>query len=81
MVAYLLAGVHLLLTIFTSFEFGVIKLIPFKLHGVIELIVSFALVGLAFYLGVEEGVLARNFYLGFAIAVFLTWLFTNYRSA
>ncbi|CAL68379.1 hypothetical protein [Christiangramia forsetii] len=79
--AYILAGVHLLLTVLTSFEFGVIKLISFKLHGVIELIVSFALVGLAFYLGAEEGGLARNFYIGFAVAVFLTWLLTNYRSA
>lgn len=79
--AYILSGVHLLLTILTSFELGIIKLIDFKLHGVIELIVSFALIGLAFYLGVEEGILARNFYLGFAVAVFLTWILTDYKSA
>ena len=79
--AYILAVAHLGLTILTYFKFGVVKLISFPLHGVIELLVSFVLVGLAFYLGIEEGTLARNFYLGFAIAVFLTWLFTDYKSA
>jgi len=80
-IAYILAGIHLLLTILTDFKFGLIKLIPFKIHGTIELIVSFVLLGLAFYLGAEEGVLARNFYVGFALAVFLTRMFTDYKSA
>jgi hypothetical protein len=77
---YILGGIHLLLTISTDFELGVIKLIPLKLHGIIELIVSIALIFGAFYLGSQEGVLARNFYICFAIAVFATWVITDYKT-
>lgn len=77
--SYILGGIHLGLTILTDFQFGLVKVIPLKIHGLIELIVSIALVGIAFYFGSVEGELARNFYLGFGIAVFLTWLLTDYR--
>jgi hypothetical protein len=75
---YILAGVHLTLTILTNFEYGLVKFIPLKIHGTIELIVSLVLVGFAFYIGKLEGDLARNFYLGFAIAVFIVWIFSDY---
>lgn len=80
MFTYILGGIHLILTILTNFPLGLIKVIPFKVHGIIELIVSIALVGIAFYLGNLEGDLSRNFYLGFAVAVFLTWLLTSYEA-
>ena len=77
---YILGGIHLLLTLFTNFEMGVFKVIPFKLHGWIELVVSIALIGVAFYLGRLDGTLSRNFYLGVAVAIFLTWLITDYKT-
>ena len=76
---YLLGGIHLILTVLTNFEMGIIKVIPFKIHGLIELIVSIALVGVAFYLGRVEGNLPQYFYLGFAAAVFATWAVTDYK--
>ena len=76
----MLAIVHLLLTVLTNFKAGVFKLIPFKVHGYIELIVAVALIAIAFYFGNTEGNMARNFYIGFGIAVFLTWLLTDYNS-
>ncbi len=79
--SYILGGIHLTLTVLTQFVFGIFKVIPLKIHGLTELIVSFVLVGVALYLGSIEGELARNFYLGFAAAVFLTWVFTDYRGA
>ena len=48
---YVLGGIHLALTMLTKFELGLIKVIPFPLHGWIELAVALALVGVAFYLG------------------------------
>ena len=78
---YILAGIHFTLTILTDFEVGLIKIIPLKIHGIIELIVSLALVGFAFYLGNREGDLACYFYLGFGVAVFLTWLISDYNEA
>lgn len=79
--AYLLGFVHLLVTIFTNFEYGVVRIILFKHHGWIELVVSFALVGVALYFGEVENELSRNFYFAVAILVFLTWLTTDYKSA
>lgn len=78
LVTYALAVIHLLLTITTKFELGIVKIIPFKIHGTIELIVSIVLIGVALYLGSLEGDVSRNFYISFGIAVFLTWLLTDY---
>ncbi len=78
---YILAAIHFFLTITTKFEFGLVKIIPFKIHGIIELIVSLVLIGVAFYLGNLEGELSRNFYLSFGVAVFITWLLTDYKSS
>lgn len=77
---YLLGTVHLMVTFCTNFEYGIVRIILFKHHGWIELIVSFALVGVAFYLGEVENELSRNFYFAIAILVFLTWLITDYKS-
>ena len=77
---FALGGIHLALTMLTNTKLGLIKVIPFPIHGWIELIVSIVLVGAAFYLGGMEGDLARNFYLGFAGAVFVVWALTDYRS-
>lgn len=77
---YVIGGIHLTLTVLTKYELGIFKVIPYKIHGWIELIVSIVLFGVAFFLGSEEGDLSRNFYIGFALAVFLTWLITDYRT-
>jgi len=75
---YGLAVVHLLLTVTTNFQYGLVKLIPLRIHGMIELIVSIALVGMAFFLGSIDGTIAQIYYLAFAVAVFVTWLVTDY---
>lgn len=66
---FTLAFIHLGLTLATDFEMGVVKIIPLKIHGWIELFVSVSLIGFSFYLGSLEGSLARNFYLVFGAAV------------
>jgi|SRR6476620_9055173 len=77
-VTYALAVIHLILTVSTNFELGIFKIIPFHIHGLIEFIVSIFLFAGAFYLGSIEGNLAKYFYWSFAIAVFVTWLLTDY---
>ncbi|CAN5519029.1 hypothetical protein BH10BAC4_BH10BAC4_20150 [soil metagenome] len=37
---YALGGVHLLLTVLTDFPYGVVKVVPLKLHGWVELLVA-----------------------------------------
>jgi hypothetical protein len=67
------------LTLFTNFQYGLIKIIPFSLHGWIELAVSLILVAAPWLLGFSENAVDRIFYIGFGIAVFATWLVTDYR--
>ncbi len=76
---YTLGGIHLLLTLLTNFEVGLLKVIPFKIHGWIELIVSIALIAVAFYLGTIEGEFSRNLYFILAAIVFFIWLITDYQ--
>ena len=75
---YILAGVHLGLTILTNFKYGIIKVIPFPVHGIIEYIVGAALIISPFILN-YDGV-DKTFYIGFGIAVLVTALVTNYKS-
>lgn len=76
--AYGLGVVHLVLTICTHYEYGLVKFIPLKIHGAVELIVSLVLVAIAFYLESIEGELARNYFIGFAIVLFLVWILSDY---
>lgn len=80
-IAYILAFVHLALTLLTAFPLGVVSLIPFTIHGLIELIVSISLVALPFIAGFSDVPIARNFYIAAGIVVFVVWLITNYKAA
>lgn len=76
----ILGCIHLALTLLTKFEFGVVKIIPFKIHGIIEIVVSVALIAVAFYLGRVENEISKYYFFSIAVAVFLTWLLTDYSS-
>ena len=77
-VIYILGGVHLLLTILTNFDLGIIKVIPLAAHGLIELIVAILLVASPWLLQVSGNTTDRNFLIVFAVALLLIWLLTDY---
>ncbi len=79
-IAYVLAVVHLALTLLTAFPLGVVGLIPFTIHGWIELLVSVGLVALPFIAGFSDIIMARNFYIAAGVVVFVVWLITNYQA-
>ncbi len=75
---YALGAVHLTLTATTDFPGGIFKIIPLKVHGIVELSVSFLLfIGVWIYPSISD--VDRNYYLAFSILVFLTWLLTDYQ--
>ncbi len=80
-IAYVLSAVHLLLTLTTKFPMGIVKLVPFTIHGGIEFIVSIALVAIPFLFRFAGELAARNFFIGFGVVVFLVWAVTDYKSA
>ncbi len=79
-ISYALAGVHLALTLFTNFPLGIVKLVPFTLHGYIEALVGPCLVILPFVLRLTAETPALIFYVVCGIVIFSVWLLTNYKS-
>ena len=77
---YGLAIVHLLLTILTRFELGIIKVIPFRVHGTIELVVSIALAAVAFWFHHDNNTLGFYFYISLSIIILAVFLLTDYSS-
>ena len=75
-VSYILAVVHLLVTLSTSFPLGILKYISFRFHGLIELFVAICLFILP--LGAGYTGTARNFYLAAGAIIFVVWLLTKY---
>ncbi|MCW5602373.1 hypothetical protein [Nitrosomonas sp.] len=80
LLAYGLAIVHLAVTLTSDFPFGLIKLIPFTVHGWIERIVGPTLVVVPFVLGFADEPMARNFYMGMGLIIIVVGLLTDYRA-
>lgn len=78
---YSLALVHLLLTVCTDFEMGIFKLIPLKVHGTIELVVSIALIPIANLFQVANDMTSFYYYVIFAGILFIVWWTSSYSLA
>lgn len=77
-IAYVLAAVHLLLTIATDFPMGLVKLVSFPLHGLIEVGVVILLFALPWVAGFSGDEVAKNFYVAAGAGVLLVFLITDY---
>jgi hypothetical protein len=77
-IAYLLAVVHLVMTLATDFPFGVVRVIPFSIHGWVERVVGPTLVLLPLLLGFFGQPAARNFYIGIGIIIIVVGFLTDY---
>lgn len=79
--SYSLAGIHLVVTLLTDFPLGVLKVIPFPIHGWIELLVAPSLIGFPWVFAFSENTNATVFYVGSGALIFVVWLLTDYRRA
>jgi len=78
--AYGLAVVHLLVTLASDFPFGVVKLIPFTVHGWVERMVGPLLIATPFILNFSDEEAARNFYIAMGIIIIVVGMLTNYQA-
>ena len=78
---YALGGVHLLLTILTNFELGIIKVIPFRIHGLIELVVAIGLGSLATWYRTQGNGFAFYYFIGLALAILVVFNLTDFRGS
>ncbi|MBB2146141.1 hypothetical protein GM921_11640 [Pedobacter sp. LMG 31464] len=74
-----LGGIHFLLTLLTVFRGGAVKLVPFPVHGFIELVVSFTLAVLALTVFSKYKV-DHFYYAGLSVAIFVVFMLTDYKA-
>ena len=77
---YVLAAVQLVMSLLTNYPLGAAKLIPFPIHGGIELAAGIGMLASPWLFGFEELTVARNFFIILGVAVGMVWLVTNYTS-
>jgi len=78
---YALAAVHFLLTVFTNYPLGIVKVIPVSLHATVEVLVGIALIVLAYTLFKDNAEGSKLYYVIFGTVVLLTWMVTDYVGA
>jgi hypothetical protein len=76
LLSYTLAIIHLAMTLVTDFPLGMIKLVPFRIHGIVERIVGPVLLVTPFLLGFEGA--ARIFYFLMGATIIIVGLLTDY---
>ena len=81
LLTYGLAGIHLILTAITQFPLGIVKTLPFPLHGIVEVAASVVIILAPWIFGFAEEAAGKWFYILFGVAVFLTWLLSDYKPA
>jgi hypothetical protein len=77
-IAYWLAGIHLLLTGFTKFRLGVFRLIPFKIHGAIEVVAGVFVLAAPWIFGFAGNSAPRNCFLVIGVVILLVFAFSDY---
>jgi hypothetical protein len=75
-ISYVLAAVHLSMTLVTDMPFSLVKIVPIKLHALVELTVGPVLVigGLLLELPTP----ARTFFVAMGFIIFAVWLLSSY---
>ena len=79
--AYAIGVVHLVVTLLTAFPLGAVKLIPFPVHGVLELIVAVVLLALPWLAGFTAQRPAQLFFVVAGAIIGLVFLTTDYKAA
>ncbi|SNR46393.1 SPW repeat domain-containing protein [Hymenobacter mucosus] len=78
---YVLAAGYLLITLMTDFPLGIFRMIPFPMHGGLELVSGLALLAVPFLFGFhDDNHEARNFFMGMGILFLGSWLLTDWRA-
>lgn len=79
LISYALAAIHLTMTLLTDMPLGVAKIIPMKLHAMVEMLVGPVLVIGALALpGIFSG--GRAFFIAAGVVICAVWLLSDYGS-
>ena len=80
-VCYVLAAGYLVVTLLTAFPMGVIKMIPFPIHGGFELVSGPIMLASPWIFGfANDNPVARNFFVAMGIVFLLVWMITDWHA-
>ena len=77
---YVLAAIHLSLTLLTAYPLGLLKMIPFPVHGGLEAVMAPVLVAAPWLVGFAHAAAPRAWFVASGVALAVVWLVTDYRS-
>jgi hypothetical protein len=77
---FVLAGSILVLSLLTRYPLGVIRAIPFKIHGYIELAAGIFTLAAPWILNFDQIGLARNLFIGVGVLVVALFIVTDYEA-
>jgi hypothetical protein len=79
LVSYALAAIHLVMTLLTNMPLGVLKIMPMRLHALVEMLVGPVLVLAALVFPTILGD-KREFFLVMGLVILAVWLLSSYGS-
>ncbi|MGI4739350.1 MAG: SPW repeat domain-containing protein [Janthinobacterium lividum] len=80
-VCYLLAGGYLLISLLTNMPLGALKVLPFWLHGRLELVSGLVFIASPWLFGfADNNGTARNFFMTMGVVFLLVFLCTQWRA-
>jgi hypothetical protein len=79
-VSYALAIIHLAMTVATKMPLSLVKIVPMKLHAIVELIVGLVLV-VGGLLAPTFPTDARAFFVVMGVLIFFVWLLSTYAAS
>lgn len=77
---FVMAGGYLLLTLMTDFRYGLLRVVPYPVHGWLDLITGVALLAAPFLFNFETGSAERNLAWALGAVSVITWLLTDWRA-
>ena len=77
--SYLIGAVYLGTSLLTRYPLGLLKWIPFPLHGILETLMAVGFIAFPWFFGFAEDAAARNFYVVAGIGLLTIVALTDYR--
>jgi hypothetical protein len=77
--AYVIAAAVFVGSLATDYPLGIVKLIPFPVHGYAELASAFLFVAMPFLFGFGGVAASRNFFIFMGVGTVFVFIFTDYR--
>ncbi|QJX46238.1 hypothetical protein HMJ29_04495 [Hymenobacter taeanensis] len=77
---FVMAGGYLLVTLLTDFKLGLIKVIPFPVHGWLDLLTGLALLVAPFLFDFKAGSAERNLFWVLGVVSVVTWFITDWKA-